>query len=150
MAFTRRSLIWIDAQGENVLHIVSGNGSLAGVMSHLQALSNAGVSNWWEAPNNALSPTPGTGIYPTVRVQAVLEFRDSTSGSLARLFIPAPLSTIFLGDRTTVDPSAIGGLISAVEGVVLAGSGNPVDQFVGGQIYATRTNAIASLQTYFP
>lgn len=147
---TRRDLIWIDAQGENVLHILTGASDMAAVQSNLIALSNADVLTFWQAVESIRTPTPSTGIFPTVRVQAVLTFRDSTTGSLARLFIPAPKESIFLADGSTVDPTAIGGLISAVEGTIIAGSGNPVDQFVGGEIFATRTNAIASLQIFSP
>lgn len=147
---TRRDLIWVDAQGENVLHILTGNGSMSAVMSQLIALSNADVLDWWEAANNARTPTPNTGTYPTVRVQALLNFRTSTTGSEARIFIPSPKSSIFLSDGVTVDPSAVSALISAVEGVIIAGDSSVVDQFVGGQIYASRTNAIASLQTFTP
>lgn len=146
----RRDLIWVDAQGENVLHIMTGASSMAAIMSNLISFSNADVLDWWEATNNARTPTPTVATYPTVRVQAILEFRSSATGSAGRLFIPSPKSSIFLSDGVTVDPSAIGALISAVEGVLLAGDSTTVDQFIGGQIYATRTNAIASLQTFTP
>lgn len=150
MALTRRGVVWIDAQGENLLHVMTGVSSMSAVQSGLAALSNAGPLFDWEAEEDSFSPAPTSSVYPTVRVQAVLIFQDSSTASIAKLYVPAPLSSIFLSDGVTVDPSAIGSLISAVEGVIVAGSGNPVDTFVGGQIIATKINAIASLQPFSP
>jgi hypothetical protein len=91
------------------------------------------------------SSTPTVADYNSSRLTAMLEFRDSRTNSLGRLYVPAPQKSIFLGDGETVDPSAITSLIAAAVGNLVAGSGNTVDQFTGGQLVRARTKPIETV-----
>lgn len=119
----------------------TGLGTLA---TEIQAVSNALLREATFGPQNFLSGSPTVATYPTVRQTANLFFRDSTTGATARVYIPAPVSSIFLPDGVTVDPTAITALIAAVVAQVISGSGNLVDQFVGGQLEATRVGLLNS------
>ena len=120
------------------------NSGLGGIVAALNGVSNAFIR---EESSGARTSHTGTGTvatYPTVRSTANLQYRDSTTGAMARVYVPAPVSGIFLPDGVTVNPSAISTLNTAVIGAVLAGSGNVVDTFVGGQLEATRVGLLNS------
>jgi hypothetical protein len=139
----RIGMVWIDAQGQRILNILNYTGTIGGVVSALEAKSQGFVLENW-AGTVSLSPGPaGTATYPTVRVAALLTFVDATN-SEARVILPAPDAGIFLPDGTTVDPTQITGIISAVVGTVLAGSGSPVVAFLGGQLIQSRLSGIAT------
>lgn len=140
----RGVIIYIDAQSEETMHMQVLDTGFGSLITELQAKSNALIRQTSIGPNTFLSGTPTVGTYPTVRQTANLQFRDSTTGSVARVYIPAPVSSIFLPDGVTVDPSQITALISAVTAQVLAGSGNVVDTFVGGVLEATRVGLLNS------
>ena len=140
----RSVLIWTDAQGEETVHMVVTNAGLGGLVAALNGVSNAFIR---EESSGTRTSHAGSGVvatYPTVRSTANLQYRDSTTGSMDRIYVPAPVSGIFLGDGVTVNPAAIATLNAAVIGSVLAGSLNPVDQFIGGQLEATRVGLLNS------
>lgn len=149
MAATRTGYVWIDAQGERVLHVSTTASGAGSILSQLKALSNADFSFSWEAVEHVFTPSPVAATYPTVRVSAQLNYSDAT-GSLAKLYIPAPVTGIFLSDGVTIDPTAITALNAAVIGQLLAGSGAPVTAFLGGQLWQQKISGIASLQVFTP
>lgn len=149
MALVRTGIVYVDAQGENVLHVLTTQSGAGTIIADILALSNAAELFDWEAEENSVNGTPTVATYPTVRVNAQLFFQDDT-GSIAKLYIPAVVDSIFLPDSVTVDPSAISTLISDCIGNLTAGSGNPVTMFTGGQLWQQRINAIASLQVLNP
>ena len=142
----KAGLVWIDAMGERVLHVVTTSAGVGAIETEMQALCNAQVVECWEGLDEIYTVTPSTADYPTTRVTAVLTFADAI-GSTAKLYLPAPSSAIFMSDGVTVDPTAISSLITACIGSLVAGSGNTVVSFVGGSAVSTKINAIASLAT---
>lgn len=143
----RATIIWVDAQGEQALHLIVTASGVSSIRTQLAALSNAGVKETSEGTIATFSPTPAVATYPTVRQSAVLQFADAV-GSIGRLIIPAPISSIFLSDGVTIDPTAITALITATVGSLLAGSSLPVTHFVGGQLVATKFGGISSAQLF--
>lgn len=141
----KAGLIWIDAQGQRVLHVITTGSGVGPIETALANHSNAGVLECWEGLDENMSPTPSTSPLPTVRSTVQLNFRNMASGSRATLFLPAPQTNIFLTDGTTVDPSLISDIISAAEGNLLAGDGSLVDDFTGGQLIPTRFSGIETI-----
>jgi len=141
-------VVWIDSQSENVLHVMTTTAGAGTILSDLAALSNAAPSFQWEGDIVDLSPAPVVATYPSVRVTARLFFTDAATGSIATLYIPAPKPSILLPDGVTVDPSAITTLITDCIGNLVAGSGNTVTMFTGGQLWQQRISGIASLQVF--
>lgn len=140
----KAGLVWIDAQGEKVLHVITTDTGVGAIETALEAKSNAGVVECWEGLDELSSPTPTAATYPTVRATVVLTFTDGV-GSFAKLFIPAPVSSIFAADGVSVDPTQIAGIIAAAVGHLVCGSGNVATAYVGGQLLGTRFNAISSV-----
>lgn len=142
----RGGLIWVDAQGERVLHVLTYSGALGPLITALEGASNGQVVENWAGVIGSNPTAPVVATYPTVRMTAQLNYVDG-SGSRATVFLPAPVSSIFLGDGITVDPANIlvGIINAAVIGNVLAGSGSPVVSFTGGQLIATRFSGIATI-----
>lgn len=149
MAANRLGVVYIDAQGERVMHVITSNANAGILTLDIEDLSNSRREFQWQAGATDFVPAPVVATYPSVRVQAQLIFRD-VAGSIAKLWIPAPKSSIFLPDGVTVDPSAIATLISDATGLLLAGSGNPVAAFVGGQLISTKISGVTSLQVFTP
>jgi len=149
MALVRTGIVYVDAQGENVLHVITTQSGAGTIISDILALSNADEVFNWEAEETSVSPSPVVAQYPTVRVTCQLLFQDDT-GSIAKLYIPAVHGDIFLPDNVTVDPAAISTLIGDCIGNLTAGSGAPVTMFTGGQLWQQKINAIASLQVLNP
>ena len=134
MTAQRRAIVWQDAQGEQLLHLINTSAGASSIQTALLAKSNAVVVQETEGDLNIVDATPATGQYVSVRNTAVLLFKDSRTQSTGRLYIPAPLPSIFFAGGDEVDPSQISGIISAATGSLLAGSGNTVDTFVGGYL----------------
>jgi hypothetical protein len=145
----RANLIWVDSQGEQVLHIIVTSTGVSSIRTALQAASNAVVTADSEGTNVSFSSTPTVATYPSVRTTARLNF-VSASGSRGSLLLPAPQSSIFLTDGVTVDPTAITGIITAAVGNLLAGDSTLVTMFTGGELVATRFSGIASAQLFTP
>lgn len=140
----KAGLIWTDAQGERVVHVITTSTGVGAIETALQGHSQAGIIECWEGLDEFLSTAPGTGQYVTVRVTAVLEFTDGM-GSSGKLFIPAPDSSIFIAGGDTVDPTAVADVIAAAVGNLICGSGNVATAFTGGWILRTRVNAITTV-----
>lgn len=140
----RGGLNWVDAQGQRVLHVINFTGSGFGsIIAALENHSSAVVNENWGGAVGCNPNLPTTTDYTTVRITAVLIFADAT-GSTAKLYVPAPNTSIFLADGDTVDPTAIPDIISAAIGTLLSGAGNPVTTFVGGIIQRTRFSGIVT------
>jgi len=142
----RRAIVWQDAQGEQVLHLINTSAGASGIQTALLAKSNAVVVQETEGDLNIVDATPATAQYVSVRNSAVLLFKDSRTNSAGRLYIPAPLPSIFYAGGDEVDPAQIAGIIAAAEGSLLAGSGNTVDMFTGGYLAKGITRALESTE----
>lgn len=145
----RTGIIWTDPQGESVLHVITSATGAGSIAADLEAKSNAFRSQQFAGTNLHPSSSGTVATYPTVRVTAELIFVNAT-GSTARIYIPAPQASIFLSDGVTVDPTQITSIISACVGNLLCGDSTPATAFQGGQLLATKLNAIASLQVFTP
>jgi hypothetical protein len=141
MSSKRAGLVWIDAQGEQVLHVITTATGVGAIEAALAAQSNAGVVECWEGLLEEFSPTPTAAVYPSARSTAILLFRDDV-GSTARLYVPAPVSSLFNSAGDTVSPTAAAGIISAAIGNLRAGSGNTVTAFTGGYLSKAPTRAV--------
>jgi hypothetical protein len=139
----KAGLVWVDAQGERVLHVVTTDTGVGAIESAIESKSNAVVLECWEGDDEVYSSVPSVSNYHTVRVAAVLEFTDGT-GSSARVYIPSPDSSIFSTDGDTVDPSQITSIISACIGHLICGSGNVATAFVQGKILRTKLSGIVA------
>lgn len=100
-------------------------------MAKLQLHSNADVQEWFEGPDNLLTPAPVSAGFPDVIDLARLTFTDAF-GSLVNLALPAPKSSIFLADSVTVDSSAIADVIAASIGHLCSSGGSLVTAYVAG------------------
>lgn len=134
-----RTCIWTDANGNTQLRVIRGNASLSTIMTQLQNYSNAIVSEYWEGTDTLTGSTPATSAYLSGKQLVMLNFTDG-AGSNSRLLLPAPATSIFNADGTTVSALAIGPLIAACVGTLLCPSGNSATAFVdgslqGGKIY---------------
>lgn len=89
----------------------------------------------------------GGGTFETVEDKAVLTFQTA-AGSIHRLSVPAPLSTIFLGDGQSVDPTnaAVVALVGAMLGIASDAAGNPLTTYVSGT--RTRRKLIRKINVF--
>jgi len=126
--------VYFDAQG----HVLAPQFYCAD-QSHGQALLNAisgythsglSVARFTVVAAESTATTPGT--YSSIYDAAELNFNTLTSSSRVRIYVPAPASTMFKPDQETVDPSAIGSLISAVLANATDPGGVALYQFTGG------------------
>lgn len=140
----KAGVIWVDAQGERVMHVITTSSGVGSIETALGNHSNAGVVECWEGVDEFPTALTSVSTYPTVRATAVLTFRDAT-GSIAKLFLPAPSSAIFMSDGVTVDPSQISDIISSAVGNLISGAGNTVISFVGGELIATKFSGISTV-----
>lgn len=132
MALTRRGIVWTDANGFTRLTLVNGNATLSTIMSSLKAKSNADVLNWWEGlltVNGA--PAPVAAPFISTQDAAVLTYA-TTSTSLLKLTLPAPVASIFFADGETVDPAQIAAINAAVIGTAQTPQGATATAFVAG------------------
>jgi hypothetical protein len=141
MSSKRAGLIWADAQGEQVLHVITTATGVGAIETAIAAQSNAGLVECWEGLLEDFTPTPSAATYPSARSVAILLFRDGL-GSTARLYVPAPVAGLFNAAGDTVDPTAAAGIIAAAVGNLRAGSGNTVTQFTGGYLSKAPTRAV--------
>jgi len=140
----KAGVVWIDAQGERTLNVITTQSGVGGIEAQLSALSNASVVECWEGLDEVYTVSPVVAQYPTVRITAVLLFA-SASGSVGRLYLPAPIPTIFLSDGITIDPTQITALISAAVGSLICGDGTVAATFSGGQAVRTRFSGLGTL-----
>lgn len=139
----RATIVWQDAQGEQVLHVVNTALTSVSIQTAMLALSNAVIVEKTEGNLTNVSATPATGAYVSSRTTAVLIYRDSRTNSTGKLYIPSPHTSLFMGGDT-VDPTAVAALNAVVLGQLLAGSGNTVDTFVGGYLMRARAAPLES------
>jgi len=146
MATKRASLIYQDAQGETSLHLINSASGVSSIRTQILLKSNAIVSEESEGDIVFTSALPSATQYPSSRSNAVLLFKDSRTGSNARIYIPAPIASIFDSAGDTVDPAQVTNLVNACLGNLVAGSGNTVDIFVGGYLSKQRPQPLESTQ----
>ncbi len=98
----------------------------------LVAKSNGDVAEDWEgALQVAMAPVTTAAAFQSTRDVASLIF-STVGGTLVTVFLPAPLLSIFLADKETVDATKIAAIIAAVVANVTDAAGNAVVSFVGG------------------
>lgn len=141
----KAGLIWVDAQGQRVLHIITTDTGVGSIEAALEAHSNAAVVECFEGDDEVNVVVTSTSRFPSCRDTVLLNFSDG-AGSIARLYLPAPIDDIFLSDGVTVDPSKIGDVISAATSHLLSGAGNLVVAFDGGQLIGTKFSGLVTVQ----
>ena len=143
MSSKRAGIIWVDAQGEQSLNVITTASGVGAIETALQAKSNAGIVECWEGPLETFTTTPTVATYPSNRTVAILLFQDSL-GSSGRLYIPSPVTSIFDSSGNIVDPTQVSSIISAAIGNLRAGNGNAVTMFVGGYLSKAPVRALES------
>jgi len=132
VALTRRSIVWVDANGFTRQTLPVGNASLAGIQAALQGQSNADVANVFEGALTVnVTPTPVAAPLQSVLDSAQLVFSTTTS-SLVTLTLPSPVASIFFADGETVDPAQIAAVIAAAVGTLQTVGGSTATAFVSG------------------
>lgn len=145
----RAVIIWADSQGEQTLNIYVTSTGVSAIRTNLAALSNAVPVESSEGTRVAISGTPTVATYPSVRSNARLYFR-AASGSRGTLLIPAPISSIFLSDGVTIDPSAVSSLVTAALGNLVCGDSTLAAVFDGGELVQTKFSGISSAPLFTP
>jgi hypothetical protein len=135
----RMSVVWNSSDGLSTVRTIATTDGAITILGTLEDFSNAIGFQRWESDVTVNSETPSTDAYLSVTQIAVLLFSDD-SGNLARLSLPAPLSSIFMADGSTVDPSTITSIISACIGNLLTGAGTEVTMFKGGYLQGARAS----------
>lgn len=131
MAKQSRQIAWLDAGGRTRITIPTADPDSSTIMAKLQLHSNATIFSWFEGPLNFPGGAPVSAMFPDVVDLARLTFQDA-SGNLTNLALPAPMSSVFLADTVTVDPSAIADIIAAAVGTLVTQAGGLVTAYVGG------------------
>jgi len=132
VALTRRSIVWVDANGFTRQTLPVGNATLAGLQAALLAKSNADLANEFEGVLTVnTTPAPVAAALQSVLDAAMLTF-STTSSSLVTVTLPAPIASIFFADGETVDPAQIAAIIAAVVGTVQTVGGSTATAFVSG------------------
>src|SRR5215469_10212034 len=143
MSSKRAGLIWVDAQGEQSLNVITTASGVGAIETALQGKSNADIIECWEGPLEQFSASTVAATYPSNRTVAVLLFQDNI-GSGARLYIPSPISSIFDSSGNVVDPSQVTSITSAAIGNLRSGAGNAVTMFKGGFLSKAPVKALES------
>lgn len=101
---------WVDAGGhfQQTVYRYDPGGLVPnpeGLNPYMRGLSNAGFVGYSHGASQSDQNQEGTAaVFPAVNQVAQLTFADS-SGSVAEIYIPAPVSSMFLSDGITVDTS---------------------------------------------
>jgi hypothetical protein len=127
----RRTTVWIDAAGKTTAHLLTTAAGAAAIEAAIAAVSNAVPQLEWEGPLVAPGGAGVNAAFPSVADTATLTFTKA-SGELLKVLVPAPISSIFLADAETVDPTQIAALIAAVVGSLSDPSGNLATAYVSG------------------
>lgn len=139
MATARMSVNWVDANGQQSLRTITADISAAAILAAASAYTNAQPQQTWEGQILGGYPTPTSGPYLSASQVAYLRFVDAT-GSVGTLALPGPLTSIFMADGVTVDPSTIAPLIAACIGTLICGSGNKAVAFSSGSLGPGKVN----------
>lgn len=131
MALVKRSLIWADSGGRTTQTIPTAETSAGGIMTALQAHSQAAVIEWWEGTITFPGGSPGGGSFAAVSNVARLTFATA-GGQTITVSLPSPSADIFEADTVTVDASAIADIIAACVGTLATLSGDVAATFVSG------------------
>lgn len=131
----RQVVEWIDASGARILWVVDtvDAGQTDAIVSAVSAVSNARVLYAARGPILTPGAAPANAQWPSVLDTAELAF-GSTVGSLqdAKLWIPAPKSTIFFADGETVQASQVSGVTDACVDKLRNAAGLAVIGYLGG------------------
>ena len=139
----RQQLIprWIDVNGGIVTQTFHSQsdpspplGSLADVLTSMQAMTHCGLVYAQLAPIAVYNETPSAGAYQTVSDRAQIIVR-STAGTTGRINVPGPLESIFLPGTERVDFAnpLVAGLMAAVFANLSDAYGNPWVTAVSGK-----------------
>jgi len=132
MATQRATVVWIDANGATTATLLTTSAGASTVQADILAKSTTDALYVWEGALHVNgSPAPPGGTYQSVKDRAVLTFLTA-AGGLLTLTIPGPLSSIFLADQETVDPTQLVTLIADVIANVVDVGGNAVVSYVSG------------------
>lgn len=140
----RAGLIWVDAQGENVLHVLKTASGVGGIEAALVGHSNGFVAQCWEGLAEVLTGTTSTDQYPTVRITAELTYGDAVGGTV-NIYLPSPQASVFVSGTDTIDPTAVADVTAVCIGNLLTNTGNTVTHFIGGILIRTRINAVTTI-----
>jgi hypothetical protein len=129
-----RSVVWTDANGYNTITKIVSQSGASSVVGDLQALSNAGVLQYWESPvtNAGLAPTAARFQSGADRAAMTFLCLDATNYVV---IVPAPKATIFDGDQETVDltnADVIAFAVAAVLAPLCNNAGSPVTVLIAG------------------
>lgn len=137
---------WVDINGGTVTQAFTTQanpapalGTLADVLSGMQALSSCGLAFTQLSPVQTVSEAAVTGSYPLVSDRAQIILRSS-NGNTGRINIPGPIAEMFLTGGQKVDfanPQVVA-LLSAVFANLSDPYGNPWIEAVSGQRFKVR------------
>jgi len=136
MADRAAGAVWADVTGRTRLTIIKAATTPCTILTALQAKSNCGVLYNWDGDIDDGPGTATAAVYQAANSAAVLVFQTG-SGSVLRLTLPAPDSSIFLADGSTVDPAQVAGIVAACIGNLSDGAGNTAATFVAGYLAPT-------------
>lgn len=130
-----RSSVWLDANGARTIFRINTGAGLGTTAADLEALSNAGVLEYWESNVTALTPAPVAAAFQSGADRAALVFQCA-DGTQVTVIIPAPKAAIFMADTETVDPTnadVATFVTSAISAPITNAVGSAVTALVAGQ-----------------
>jgi len=130
MAFNGLSTLWVDASGRQTVTLIRNVSSGCPIQAQVIALSAALPLQDWEGPIDSHSPTPAASTYQ-IGDWAYLQYANA-DGSESQIAIPAPLTTLFLSDGRTVDPTQLTALNAAAIGTLGGYSGSAAATYISG------------------
>jgi len=135
-----RSVIWVDANGKNVITRIRTSSDATAIQAAILATSNCDYQVWWEGGENVNgSPAPVAAQYLPLQPFAELQFQCADL-TIATLLLPSPKLSIFYADQATVDPSKIAALIGActAAGGLVSQSQSPALTYLSGKLLPYR------------
>lgn len=127
----RTALVWSDVGGNTRLSTFNNDGANTAILAALQAVSNGGISAWWDGAVVNPAPTLVAATYRDVRDSALLTYQDAT-GDFVKIYVPCPQSGIFLADLVTVNPAAVASVTTAMVAHGRSASGQAIVSLVAG------------------
>lgn len=134
MSYWARSVVWLDANGYKTITKIQSQSGASSVVGDLQALSNAGVQNYWESEVTVANLTPSTGLFQSGADRAAMVFLCSDTTNYT-IIVPAPKSSIFDSDGESVDLTNVdvaAFALAAITCPICNESGSPVTVLLAG------------------
>lgn len=129
-----RSVVWTDANGYGVITKIVSQSGASSVVGDLQALSNAGVLQYWESSVTNVGDAPLAARFQSGADRAALVFLCADTTNYV-VIVPAPKATIFDADQETVDltnPDVVAFAFAAVTAPLCNSTGSPVTVLLAG------------------